>query len=170
MKKTTIVVIAMLLFAGLASAEDQAIDQKMPTLCGLGAAISANGYKGTGTSVSPVPIIFAEKNRFFIHVNQAGYTLYKNEPFQAYVFLQPRLFMGYRSTDSDSLAGMDRRNWSVDAGLGAEFDVPNLKGSKINLELLQDILSNSNGQEIDLTYYHLFDMRPFFLKPKAGLR
>jgi outer membrane protein len=167
MKKTAAVIIFMLLFVSAAFAEEEALP-KMPNILGAGVLVSPSPYKDVDTYVYGVPIVYAEKDNFFIRINQAGYSFYKKEPFEAYAFLQPRL-MGYRSDRSDFFAGMNRRNWSVDAGLGAQMEVPYLKGSMVEVNLMQDVLANSKGQEVDVFYWYMFDLRPLFLIPKAGL-
>jgi len=169
MKRITAVTVFILLFvAAAAYAKEEEHISKAPDMLGAGVLISSSPYKGDSNSISPVPIINVEKGNFFIRIDQAGYSLYKKDPLEVYTFLQPR-FMGYRSSDSDFLRGMKRRNWSVDAGLGAELQIPGLKESAVSVEVLQDILANSKGQEVDVFCWHLFDLKPLFLVPKAGL-
>jgi len=165
---TAVTVLILLLVVTAAYAKEEEHLPKIPVLLGAGVLISSSPYKGDSNSIYPVPIINVEKDNFFIHIEQAGYSLYKKDPLEVYTFLQPR-FMGYRSSDSDFLRGMKRRNWSVDAGLGAELKMPGLKQSAVSIEVLQDILANSKGQELDVFYWYMFDLQPLFLVPKVGL-
>jgi outer membrane protein len=137
-------------------------------MLGAGVSISTSPYEGADAQVIPLPIIYLEKDRFFIRGIRAGYAFYDTKPYECALFVQPR-FMGYESGDSDMLADMEDRDWSLDAGLSGSWDIPWIPDSSLSAALLQDTLDKSNGRELQLIYKQLFDMKPFFVRPSFGV-
>ncbi len=74
--------------------------------------------------------------------------------------------LGYGSEDSDVFSGMDRRDWTLQAGLhvGKRFD-----RLAFDLFATTDILNEHDGQEYDLLVAWPFDFGSWELVPQLGL-
>ncbi|MBN3040396.1 MAG: MipA/OmpV family protein [Candidatus Omnitrophica bacterium] len=84
---------------------------------GAGAIMAERPYTGVDDDIIPIPLINAQYQRVYIDYNTLGFIIGENDYLRASVIAKPRL-MGYEADDSNDLAGMEDREWSVDGGLG----------------------------------------------------
>ena len=121
------------------------IDDYQGWIYGLGALYATSPYEGADNDVWPVPIIFGRHEQFYADGTSAGFIFSEledpNLDFSA--VLQPR-FMGYDSDDSDTLAGMEDRDWSLDGGLRARWSN---KHFRLIATGLADLSGNHEGFE-----------------------
>jgi outer membrane protein len=138
-------------------------------LLGVGAVISASPYRGVGRKIQPVPVAVWDYKKFYIKGVESGYRFYSGDMVTMSVMAAPR-FMGYHSSDSDALAGMDNRKMSMDAGLRADVVLPIGEDVALSLKLVNDVLSIHDGCEASLALSKKFGSKFFQLTPSAGVR
>ena len=143
-------------------------ESKMPNLVGLGIGISESVYKGVDTSIYPLPIISWKQDNFFISGTKAGYIVKRFDDFSLSIYLTPHL-MGYKDSDSDDLNGMDHRNGSLDGGIGIDYIAKQFFDIKFSTNVTFDLLSEYEGYEFKFGASKLFDFKPLFIKPSAGI-
>ncbi len=141
---------------------------KVPNILGAGVLIYDTPYVGEGTKVTGVPIVYWEEEHFFARGMKAGAILGKMDEYEYNIFMSPRL-LGYDSSDSNALRGMQDREWSLDLGLGMVYRPESIKGSEVNLSFSHDILNEHKGYDFKLTASKLFDLKPLFIKPAIGV-
>jgi outer membrane protein len=148
-------------------AEQGAEDKKKPTIyLGGGTMVTSKPYKSVGTRLYPVPILAYEGKRLYVRGVAGGYRLFTGEGWSIGPVIQPR-FDGYNEDDSPALAGMGRRDWSVDAGVGLSW----LTGVGLfGLSYVTDLLGKHDGQEIEFSDTVLFKWMGFDVIPSAGIR
>ncbi|MFC1698731.1 MipA/OmpV family protein [Candidatus Omnitrophota bacterium] len=146
--------------------EVESTDDFSGLILGMGALYSTSPYEGVDDQVWPVPIILGRYQRFYADGASVGYVFHEmNQPkvdFSA--VLAPRL-MGYDSEDSDTLAGMEDRDWSLDGGLRARYTNEYFR---LTATGLIDLAGNHEGFEFS-TYISktFFDG---FLTPRFGIK
>lgn len=135
-------------------------------LIGVGMTMSQSPYHGVDIETRAVPVIVWDHEKFFIKGVKAGYTVLESGDFKLNAVASPR-FMGYHSSDSAALAGMEDREMSFDAGLEAKYSF-----NKIDLsaQLVNDVLSRHDGREGELAVSRKFASRIWQWTPAAGLR
>jgi len=145
-------------------------ETEIPNMLGLGALISDDAYKGTDTDVYPMPIIWWEHGNLYARGDRAGFIIGDpdDEALECSVFLQPRL-MGYDDDDSNDLNGMADRDYSLDAGIAVEWEIPHTDGITLDTSFAADILGENKGQEAEVLLTKMFDFKPFFIKPRVGV-
>ena len=134
------------------------------SVLGLGVLYSTEPYTDVDEDVWVVPIIKGRYKRFFVDGRSVGYILNDNEELEFSVLAKPRL-MGYEDDDSPVLAGMDDREWSIDAGLGLKW---NNQFFTLSITALNDILNEHQGQEVNCMVSREFKEGLF--TPRAGVR
>jgi len=167
MKKIIIFFLLMFSVSFICLAEEET-RKKPPDMLGLGILVSDSVYKGVDRDVWPVPLVFVRKGKIAIKSVKAEYIFLEDKTREANFFLMPR-FMGYDSKDSSDLDGMKDRKWSLDAGLDYSIVMPYFYDSKASVSITQDLLGRSNGQEARFWLKRMFDFRPFFIRPGAGI-
>ena len=75
--------------------------------------------------------------------------------------------LGYGSEDSDVFSGMDRRDWSLQAGVNVGKRLDRIA---IDLFVTTDLLGEHDGEEYDLRVARPFDFGRWELVPEIGLR
>jgi outer membrane protein len=133
---------------------------------GIGALISSKPYIGVDAQTYALPVFGYEGKRLFMRGLAGGYRVYSDKGFSIGPVVQPR-FEGYEEDDSSALAGMDDRDWSVDAGVGTflQTDI-----GLLGLSYVTDILSLHDGQELEFSYTIRFPLAGFDIIPSAGIR
>jgi len=123
-----------------------AVAKETPCLVGAGAVVTTRPYAGTDSRVMPIPFFSWEYKKFTLQGIEAGYKFYDKDGLVLAALGQPH-FMGYHSSDSDALAGMEDRRESFDLGLKAEYHLPFAKGWSVEGKVVNDALSRYNGRE-----------------------
>ena len=135
---------ALELFEGVWQALDVDVDELQGAVLGGGVLLSTSRYKGIDDAVWGVPIIVGKYKRFYSDGTSLGYFLTKNKTLNLSVVAAPR-FGGYDASDSDDLAGMQDRDWSLDGGLRLTWDAEYFL---LNVTALTDVLNEHNGHEV----------------------
>jgi outer membrane protein len=171
-------IVASILFAGLAAvvAGPGAADDKgrgenreriepMGWLWGGALGVRREIYKDFDRRVIPLPIIGYRDEKLQVYGPFANYEFLNVGNWAISGLVSPR-FSGFDESDSDVFAGMDDREFSMDAGLGIGYQVDNWK---LELASLHDILNRSDGNEVTLEFGRVFRTGPLFIEPKIGL-
>ncbi|NTV29282.1 MAG: MipA/OmpV family protein [Candidatus Omnitrophica bacterium] len=137
-------------------------------LLGVGVLTSTSPYHGVGTRVMTLPLVVWDHKGFYIKGEEFGYRLYKEKPLKVSVMVSPRL-MGYHSSDSDALQGMEDREMSLDAGVRAEWAGP-WPGGVLSAKVVSDVLSRSRGQEAELRLAEELKGEIWHFTPAVGVR
>lgn len=138
-----------------------------PTIyAGIGAIVGSQPYVGADTRTYVVPMFGYEGKRLYMRGIMGGYRVYSEGGFSIGPIIQPN-FDGYEQEDSPALEGMDDRDWSIDAGVGAfwltDFGLFGLSG-------VTDILGQHDGQTLELSYTLRFPVAGFDIIPSMGVR
>ncbi len=115
---------------------------------GAGAIISEKPYEGVDTEVYVIPFARLYYRNFFFEGTRLGYELYKTEDIKFSPILQWR-FDGYEEDDSDTLAGMDDRDMTLDGGAEVEFKT---EFGMLRLSWVADLLSEHQGHEFEVGF------------------
>ncbi|VUD46007.1 MltA-interacting protein [Thalassocella blandensis] len=148
-------------------------DQHSQLNVGLGAMLSDSVYAGEGTRVIPIPLINYQGDRFFLQGITAGWKLKDSSPLEISAIAKFR-FDGFSVEDlgEDELAqngidynNLEDRDFALDAGIGMKWS-----GSlgEMEIELLQDVSNNSDGQEAMVQYGYPIPMWGGMVKFNAG--
>lgn len=132
-------------------------------LYGFGLGVSGEIYQGYDRRVIPLPIIGYRGDDFEVLGPFVSYNAYSVNDFDFKLKLAPR-FQGYDEGDSDIFAGMEERDFSMDAGLGLGYERDNWK---VDLSAMFDVLSKSKGQEISLQVGKVLRYGPVFFEPNV---
>ncbi|MBF0121885.1 MAG: MipA/OmpV family protein [Candidatus Omnitrophica bacterium] len=160
---TLFVIWGVLFFATVAMAEESM------KLIGGGAVISSSPYRGIGAKITPLPLIRYDYKDFYIKGVEAGYRFFKTEDVTLSILGSPR-FMGYHSSDSDALQGMENRNNSFDAGVSGDYKLPKCGGIAMGASILTDVAGVHDGQVMTLSLSKKFSIKHFKLTPSLGAR
>jgi outer membrane protein len=166
LRKFIIPLILVLIFGITNTLSGELIDKEelKGSILGLGALYSTQPYTDVDEDVWVVPLIKGRYKRFYVDGKSFGYILNDNEEFEFSVLAKPRL-MGYEDSDSPVLAGMDDREWSIDAGLRFKW---NNQFFTLSITALNDILNEHQGQEINCMVSREFKEGLF--TPRMGVR
>lgn len=183
-KPSTMRTLASIFLACLLSATVQAAPVSIDTSAfgsdgdanlGIGLTYSATTrlYNNPNTVLAPLPYFTANKNGFYINGLNVGYELTADpDPFVAPkigiridILAVPR-FLGYKAEESPVLEGLDDTDYSVHGGLS--FTLVNAAVG-VNVQLLTDLLGESDGSEINATFSRSINWGTFSLTPALGL-
>lgn len=143
----------------------QAEDKKQKITIGAGPYIQTQPYKGADEIVLPSPVIFFDNSIVYIRWSRAGvYFLGDTKEDYAWGFsltTQPRTY-GYKSSDSDTLSGMDEKKNTWEAGLAFSAKT---KKAYIEIMFLNDILNTHNSLIIKTEIGYDFKVGDFLLYP-----
>jgi MipA family protein len=121
---------------------------------GVGVSTSTSPYRGISSVTLPLPDIELSYNSAFIEGINMGYNVYDTKTLQMGVILLPTL-LGYKSKDSDFLAGMENRNISLEGGLRLKY---NFENSFLSSTISNDISGTTDGYTFNAIYnYTLFE-------------
>ncbi len=124
-------------------------------------------YRGYDEGLFVVPLLRFEGERAWLRGTRGGYTVVREGGFELNPFLQVR-FDGYDAEESDFLAGMEDREFSIDAGLAASWRDDDI--GQFELSGATDLLDRSGGHELELSYTALFRAGGFTFVPSAALK
>lgn len=121
---------------------------------GLAALTESSPYKGKNNETLISPLILFEHGKFSFDGEKLGYSLYKQNNMELQAILSPNL-LGYKSDDSQYLAGMEKRKNDVSAGIevGYQSGLHAVSGKVVN-----DILSRHKGYALDVKYTKLLPL------------
>lgn len=142
---------------------------------GVGFTVSATTrqYNNPDTVLASLPYLTASKNGFYINGLNVGYELTADpDPFVAPelavridILGVPR-FLGYKAEESPMLEGLPDTDYSIHAGVS--FSLVN-GPVNLNLQLLTDILNESDGSEIAGTISKTYSWKKLTLTPALSL-
>jgi MipA family protein len=118
---------------------------------GLAVSAKSSFYKEVGNEQYLFPLVIAEYDRFYLQGAQAGYRLIQDGDVHSLALEIRRTFDGYRSSDSDALAGMSDRDAAWEAGLVYEVSVA---GGQVKANLMHDVSGSHEGFSAQLDYEH----------------
>lgn len=124
-------------------------------------------YRGLDEGLWAVPLLRYEGERAYFRGLRGGIRLVERDGFEFGPVVQLR-FDGYDAGESDFLAGMDDRDFSLDAGLAAAYRVERV--GQFDLSVVTDVLSRSGGSEAELGYSALFRAGGFTFIPNLALK
>lgn len=124
-------------------------------------------YRQLDEDLLVVPLVRFEGERFYLRGLRGGVVLARDGGFEFGALLQGR-GDGYDAADSPYLAGMDDRDFSLDAGLAASWRVPRV--GQIEVAVATDVLDRSGGQEATLSWTGLVRAGGWRLLPGAALK
>lgn len=110
-------------------------------------------YRGLDEDLLVVPLVRFEGERAYLRGLRGGVRLVDRDGFEFGSFLQVR-GDGYDAGDSAFLAGMDDREFSLDAGLAASWRREGI--GQFELSAATDVLDRSGGHEAELSWTVLF--------------
>lgn len=124
-------------------------------------------YRDYDQGVLVVPLIRFEGERAYLRGLRGGYVLHRDGGFELGPFLQVR-GDGYDAEDSDFLAGMDDREFSLDAGVAASWRRDGF--GQLELSAATDALGRSGGHELEASYTALFRAGGFTFVPALAVK
>lgn len=131
---------------------------------GLGVAAQEQPQTGVDTQVVVLPFPSYEGERLSVGFGNIAYALTTTDRFRVAVEGQLR-FDGYDPDDSDELAGMRERDFTLDAGFsvtsGGDWGVASLKA-------MADALGVHEGYEISATYAYPLTFERLTVVPSIG--
>lgn len=123
-------------------------------------------YRQLDEDLLVVPLVRFEGERFYLRGLRGGVVLAREGGFELGAFVQGR-GDGYDAADSPYLAGMDDRDFSLDAGLAASWRVPRV--GQFEISLATDMLDRSGGQEAEISWTGLVRAGGWRLLPGVAL-
>jgi outer membrane protein len=124
-------------------------------------------YRGYDEGLWGVPLLRFEGERAYVRGLRAGVVLAERGGFSFGPVAQLRT-EGYDADKSDFLAGMDDRDFSVDAGVAAAWRDDDV--GQFELSAVTDVLDRSGGEELELGYTALFRAGGFTFVPQLAVR
>jgi outer membrane protein len=111
---------------------------------GPGVYYSSSLYESVDSQVIPVPTVYFRGKHCAIYVSEGACEFFEWKFLELEAIADLRLD-GYDADDSDFLAGMEDRDFSVNGGLGVGFQTPI---GDFEMEALHDLLGEHDGYEI----------------------
>ncbi len=136
---------------------------------GLGVLLERDIYKNVDTEVEPVPFLRYENGPFEIMAEDtvnATYKFVRTGNFSIAAGGWLAFEEGYDPDDSDFLEGMDELDTLYGAGLHFETG---FSGWETELEVLQDLSGEHDGQEVELSVAYPYHVGGFELRPGLSL-
>lgn len=131
---------------------------------GIGALYATKPYVDVDEETFVIPLAILEYKDFWIDGRVFGYKFYQIEDVEFSIAGQPRL-MGFDSSDSSFLAGMEDREWSFDGGLRVSWENELFE---LNVTGVTDLFDKHQGQELSaIISKELFQG---FLTPRLGVK
>ncbi len=131
---------------------------------GPGVVISTKPYIGMDTQYYVVPFIFYQYDKITFAGTNLGYNLLQESNYAVNIIAKWR-FDGYDADDSSALAGMEDREFSVDAG--GDLSVFGDWGT-IKTSFVLDVTGRHDGFEAGLSYSKRLHYDPLILSPLVG--
>lgn len=124
-------------------------------------------YRGLDEGLLFVPLVRFEGERAYLRGLRGGWRLVDHERFEFALVAQARLD-GYEAEDSDFLAGMDDRKFSLDLGVASTWTSKKL--GALDLAVVADAFDRSGGVEATANWSVLFRAGGWTVIPGALLR
>lgn len=124
-------------------------------------------YRQLDEDLLVVPLVRYEGERVYLRGLRGGVVIAREGGFEFGGFLQGR-GDGYEAKDSPFLAGMDDRDFSLDAGLAASWRVPRV--GQFEVSLATDILDRSGGQEAEVSWTGLVRAGGWQILPAVAVK
>jgi len=115
---------------------------------GPGLFYKSSLYRNEDTTFTAAPLVYYWGERCSIYVKKASCRVFGNDGYEVSGILDLRTD-GYEAEDSPFLVGMSDRDWTLDAGVGLEFDTP---AGDLELELVADVLGEYDGYEASFSW------------------
>jgi len=131
-------------------------------LYGLGLSTNKEIYKGYDRRNILLPIIGYKGEKLNVFGPFVSYEVEKIAGIKILVQAAPR-FQGFDNTDSYIFEGMADRKFSMDAGIGLNYQKNDWK---LNFSSMFDVLNRSSGMELTSSIGHTFRFGPFFVEPR----
>ena len=113
---------------------------------GVGVVLAPRPYVGASEEVIPIPVFNVRYKRLFAEGIRGGAQFLRQGKLAGNVYLQAN-FEGLKADDSPSLAGMENRSKSADAGVEVVYRARPV-GFRVNV--LTDVLGRNSGQEFSV--------------------
>lgn len=134
-------------------------------LYGLGIALDQGVYKDFDTRILPLPLIGYRSENLTVFGPFVNYHFYRQGDFKFSARLVP-VFEGYDESDSKVFAGMEDRDFSFALGLGASYQISDIK---FEVNASHDVLDRSGGYEAGLSLSKVYRYGPVFIEPSVSL-
>lgn len=130
-------------------------------LYGLGFGYNQEIYKGFDTRFTPLPLLGYRGERLRVFGPFISYDIAKHNGFSLSAKLAPR-FQNFDESDSSFFSGLEKREFSFDAGLGVRYEKNDWK---LDFDMMTDVLAKSNGTESKIKLAKAFRKGPIFIEP-----
>jgi outer membrane protein len=124
-------------------------------------------YVGLDEGNYVVPLVRFEGERGYVRGLRGGWRIYNEGNIELAAIAQARLD-GYDPDDSDFLAGMDEREFSIDVGMSADWRVAGV--GNFEAAVVVDALDRSGGVETTLGWNGLVRAGEWFVIPGVSAR
>ncbi|AOA57539.1 MipA/OmpV family protein [Acinetobacter larvae] len=153
-----------LMVATLSSRWAHAEQQENTLTVGLNTSIDYQAYKGKTVTYTVLPMIFFDNDLFYAEGDEAGIYLINDENNELRL---NAYYDGNSFSPHGEFQGVDRRDWSVMAGMSYLHITP-YGGFK--LQAAQDTLGRHRGQVFSVSYLAAFEQQPWLIYPEFGVQ
>ena len=137
---------------------------------GVGTFWERSPYKGVGYEIEPIPIIQYHNGPFQIGTEDgitASFSLLHSGPFTCGPLLALDIGGGFEADDSDDLKGMDEPDMmTLHGGLFCVFENPLVN---VDLKILNEVLGEHSGQQVELSLEHEWEFGDIELEPSISV-
>ena len=166
------ITLLLLLLTSLVSADENVSpdpESKKPAfqgfIWGAGVAYQQQIYKGFDQRTIALPLLGYVGDKLNVFGPFVSYSLLENKDWGFDLNLSPR-FTGYDEKDSEVFIGMDERKDSLDAGFTLKYNPDNWS---FQFKALADVLSKSDGSEIEISMARKFKKNSFTFEPSVSI-
>lgn len=131
---------------------------------GGGLVAADRGYVGYQREITPIPLIFYHRGRFFFAGFSAGYMASHGRHYRFSLVVKPRINR-LSASDSPQLVGIQSRRWSMDGG--ANLDLFGGWG-QLATGVSHDLLNRNNGTELTAGYRYPVRLQTWTVTPELG--
>jgi outer membrane protein len=133
---------------------------------GAGVAYQQQIYKGFDQRTIAIPLLGYVGEKLNVFGPFVSYSLFKKNDWAFDLNLSPR-FNGFDDEDSDFFIGMQERKDSLDAGFALKYNPNNWS---YQFKALTDVLSKSNGTDIELNFTRKFKYKFLTIEPSLSIQ
>lgn len=134
-------------------------------LYGIGLGVNTEIYKGFSTRKRLIPVLGYKGERLSVYGPFISYKLFNFDSIDVLIKASPR-FQGFEPSDSEIFAGMKKRHFSMDAGVGVNYHNSDWK---ISFSAMFDAFDRSNGRELTSSIGKAFKFGPLFFEPSISV-
>lgn len=145
--------------------ENRARVEPMGFLYGAALGVQREIYQDYDRRVIPLPILGYRGEKLRVFGPFISYEILSAGDFRFSAQAKPR-FGGFDESDSDIFEGMEEREFSMDIGLGLNYERDNWK---FEVSGLHDALDRSNGTEYSASLGKVVRVGSLFVEPRVGL-